>query len=144
MTSNILCNYLFCGYFTCKFCFYLADASIVLAGLGWSICNSYSWRSSEVEVPWDEFCGLSVWGLMTIFNYFVLNGLVIVKILFWNLGFVLYVWLLQLTNDNRQLVFLYERGKKKLMDGARIAFTGNMHFNFHDDLVHCVVILFVS
>jgi hypothetical protein len=53
---------------------------------------------------------------------------------------------LQLTNDNRQLVFLYERGKKKLMDGARIAFTGNMHFNFHDELmtVNCVVSFFVS
>ncbi|AQK49452.1 mRNA capping enzyme family protein [Zea mays] len=32
-------------------------------------------------------------------------------------------FLFELTNDNRQLVFLYERGKKKLMDGARIAFT---------------------
>ncbi|WVZ53057.1 hypothetical protein U9M48_004047 [Paspalum notatum var. saurae] len=31
-------------------------------------------------------------------------------------------FLFELTNDNRQLVFLYERGKKKLMDGARIAF----------------------
>jgi mRNA-capping enzyme len=31
-------------------------------------------------------------------------------------------FLFELTNDNRQLVFLYERGKKKLMDGARIQF----------------------
>ncbi|CAO2141401.1 unnamed protein product [Urochloa humidicola] len=31
-------------------------------------------------------------------------------------------FLFELTNDNRQLVFLYERGKKKLMDGARISF----------------------
>lgn len=31
-------------------------------------------------------------------------------------------FLFELTNDNRQLVFLYERGKKKLMDGARIVF----------------------
>ena len=51
---------------------------------------------------------------------------------------------MQLTNDNRQLVFLYERGKKKLMDAAWIAFTGNMYFNYHDDLVRCVVSLFVS
>jgi phage/plasmid primase-like uncharacterized protein len=29
---------------------------------------------------------------------------------------------LQVGGDNRQLVFLYERGKKKLMDGSRIAF----------------------
>ncbi|XP_066329113.1 uncharacterized protein [Miscanthus floridulus] len=33
---------------------------------------------------------------------------------------------MQLTNDNRQLVFLYERGKKKLMDAARIAFTDDV------------------
>jgi hypothetical protein len=51
---------------------------------------------------------------------------------------------MQLTNDNRQLVFLYERGKKKLMDGARIAFTGNVYFNFHDDPARFVVSLFVS
>ncbi|AQK49463.1 mRNA capping enzyme family protein [Zea mays] len=35
-------------------------------------------------------------------------------------------FLFELTNDNRQLVFLYERGKKKLMDGARIAFTDDV------------------
>ncbi|XP_062200440.1 uncharacterized protein LOC133903094 [Phragmites australis] len=31
-------------------------------------------------------------------------------------------FLLELGSDNRQLVFLYERGKKKLLDGARIEF----------------------
>jgi len=35
-------------------------------------------------------------------------------------------FLFELTNDNRQLVFLYERGKKKLMDGARISFTDDV------------------
>lgn len=78
------------------------------------------------------------------FKLFVLNGLVTMMILFLYWVFALSLLLLQLTNDNRQLIFLYERGKKKLMDGARIAFTGNVHFNCHDDLVHCVVSLFVS
>lgn len=29
------------------------------------------------------------------------------------------------TDDDRQLLFLYDRGKKKLMEGNRVAFTGN-------------------
>ncbi|OEL31828.1 hypothetical protein BAE44_0007153, partial [Dichanthelium oligosanthes] len=31
-------------------------------------------------------------------------------------------FLLELGNDNRQLIFLYERGRRKLLDGAQIAF----------------------
>lgn len=32
---------------------------------------------------------------------------------------------MQIGSGNRQLLFLYEKGKKKLMDGARINFGGD-------------------
>jgi hypothetical protein len=37
---------------------------------------------------------------------------------------------MQMGTGNRQLLFLYERGKKKLMDGARINFGGDS-FDIH-------------
>jgi hypothetical protein len=38
--------------------------------------------------------------------------------------------LLQVGSDNRQLVFLYERGKKKLMDGTRMVFPSKHFLQF--------------
>jgi mRNA-capping enzyme len=37
--------------------------------------------------------------------------------------------MLQTGSENRQLIFLYERGKKKLMDGTRVVFPGKDAFN---------------
>ncbi|KAF8781307.1 hypothetical protein HU200_000568 [Digitaria exilis] len=46
-------------------------------------------------------------------------------------------FLFELTNDNRQLVFLYERGKKKLMDGARIVFSEHDQPSVAGKIVEC-------
>ena len=41
--------------------------------------------------------------------------------------------MLQTGSENRQLIFLYERGKKKLMDGTRVVFSGKdvLLFNYY-------------
>jgi hypothetical protein len=52
--------------------------------------------------------------------------------------------MLQTGSENRQLIFLYERGKKKLMDGTRVVFSGKDVFNstsvqlFHRTIMHNV------
>lgn len=46
-------------------------------------------------------------------------------------GFISSYLIVQVGNDNRQLVFLYERGKKKLMDGSRMVFPSKCSCNFY-------------
>jgi mRNA-capping enzyme len=38
-------------------------------------------------------------------------------------------FLFEIGSENRQFIFLYERGRKKLMDGARVVFPGKHPFN---------------
>ncbi|EEE51857.1 hypothetical protein OsJ_33380 [Oryza sativa Japonica Group] len=46
-------------------------------------------------------------------------------------------FLFEVGGDNRQLVFLYERGKKKLMDGSRIAFPNEDPSSISGRIVEC-------
>uniref|UniRef100_A0A0D9XXN3 mRNA capping enzyme adenylation domain-containing protein n=1 Tax=Leersia perrieri TaxID=77586 RepID=A0A0D9XXN3_9ORYZ len=60
-------------------------------------------------------------------------------------------FLFEIGSENRQFIFLYERGRKKLMDGARVAFPGKqrftsevwliMHNNEGDDKVSYIFVL---
>ena len=110
---------------------FLADALLFLQD--WD--DPYVTRTHEGLLKWkypemNSVDFLFEVPVICVFNYIVFNGLVAMNIIFWCWGLFCHIWLLQLTNDNRQLVFLYERGKKKLMDGARIAFPGNHALQF--------------
>jgi len=100
-----------------------------LPGLGWSLYTSYSWRTIEVEICLSEFSWFSFWGSILI-HHLISYGIGISL----PMSLISYSSLLcsQLicsclswqVDGDREMLFLFERGKKKLLEGNRVEFTG--------------------
>jgi len=89
-------------------------------GLGWSLYSSHTWRPLEVEICSHELSWLSLWGCT--------NKLISFSYWFGYLSLFSLCWLWShfcvQVDDDRELLFVHERGKKRLMEGSRVAFKG--------------------